>query len=283
MPLAPLPFALDHLTVTDTTPSQLVEIAHAIDCRAICLFMEPMEVLPRMPRFDLYGATAERRETKARLKALGVGVDVAYPFTLAGRTEIDNFRPALDCAAFLEARFVNVLAYDRDPARRLDKFGRFCELAQGFGLGVVVEFYPLSQVRSLSEALELVARIGRPRQVGVNVDLLHLMRSGGSIADLSAAPADHILYGQQCDGAAHYDEQRWDFEASSQRLLPGQGVFDLAGFARALPAGCPVSVELPQDSALENGVPVLARARQAVDGVRAAVAGAAPALNPEGA
>jgi hypothetical protein len=49
-------------------------------------------------------------------------------------------------------------------------------------------------------------------------------------------------------------------------------VFDLAGFARALPAGCPVSVELPQDAAIDAGVPAIERARRAVDGVRAACA-----------
>lgn len=267
------PLALDHLTVTDTTPSQLVEVAHATGCRAICLFMQPMEVLPRMPQFDIYGDTAERRETKARMDALGVAVDIAYPFTLAGRTEIGDFDRALECAAFLGAEAVNVLAYDRDPARRLEKFGAFCDLAQTYGLGVAVEFYPQSQVRSLAEGLDLVRAIDRPGRVGVNVDLLHLVRSGGTLEALKAAPAEYILYGQQCDGPARYDEARWDFEASSQRLLPGEGVFDLAGFARALPVGCPVSVELPQDDALAAGVPVLERARRAIDGVRRVASG----------
>jgi sugar phosphate isomerase/epimerase len=269
---SPIPIALDHLTVADTTPSQLVEIAHAAGCGAICLFMEPMDVLPRVPQFDIYGDTPERRATKVRMDDLGIGFDVAYPFTLAGRTEIDGFKRALDCAAYLGARYANVLSYDRDPARRLDKFGAFCALAESFGLGVVLEFYPVSQVRSLGEALDLVRAVGRPNRVGVNADLLHLMRSGGSLAELAEASADYILYGQQCDGPARCDEARLDFEASSQRLVAGEGVFDLAGFARALPAGCPVSVELPQDAAIAAGVPVLERARRAVDGVHAACA-----------
>jgi sugar phosphate isomerase/epimerase len=269
---SPIALALDHLTVADTTPSQLVEIAHAIGCRAICLFMEPMEVLPRVPRFDIYGDTPERRATKARMDDLGIGFDVAYPFTLAGRTDIDAFKRALDCAAYLGARYANVLNYDRDAARRLDKFGAFCTMAESFGLGVVLEFYPFSQVRSLAEALDLVRGIDMPGRVGVNADLLHLMRSGGSLAELAEAPAAYILYGQQCDGPARYDESRLELEASSQRLLAGEGVFDLAGFARALPAGCPVSVELPQDAAIDAGVPAIERARRAVDGVRAACA-----------
>jgi sugar phosphate isomerase/epimerase len=144
-------------------------------------------------------------------------------------------------------------------------------MAESFGLGVVLEFYPFSQVRSLAEALDLVRGIDMPGRVGVNADLLHLMRSGGSLAELAEAPA-YILYGQQCDGPARYDESRLELEASSQRLLAGEGVFDLAGFARALPAGCPVSVELPQDAAIDAGVPAIERAQRAVDGVRAACA-----------
>lgn len=267
-----LSLSLDHITAVDTTPIQLVEAAHAAGCRGICLFMEPMEVLPHLPQFDIYGDLAQRRALGARMKDLGIVLDLAYPFTLAGRTEVETFKVAMECAAELDAQLLNALVYDRDPARRLDKFGMFCDLAASFGLRVGVEFYPPSQVRSLADALELVQAVGRPGQVGVNVDLLHLMRSGGSIAELAAAPAEYILYGQLCDGAASCPEDRIDQEASSARLLAGEGVFDLAGFARALPDDCPASVELPRNAALEAGVPVAERVRLAVESVREAIA-----------
>jgi len=264
--------ALDHLTVADTTPSQLVETAAAVGARAVCLFLQPMEVLPRMPHFELYGDTPEGRATRARLDETGVGVDLVYPFTLAGRTEIESFRPALETAAYLGAKAANALLYDRDPERRFDRFAAFCELADEHGLGVAVEFYPPSQCRSLEAGIEIVRRLNAPGRVGVNVDLLHLVRSGGHVADLAAAPAEFITYAQYCDGPEDYPLDRRDFEAASQRLLAGEGVFDIAGFAKALPAGVGVSVELPQDAALAQGVPVLDRARQAMDGVRALVA-----------
>jgi sugar phosphate isomerase/epimerase len=113
--------------------------------------------------------------------------------------------------------------------------------------------------------------IGRPGEVGVNVDILHLMRSGGSIADLAAAPPGSILYAQQCDGPATVDPDRQAIEAAAQRLLAGQGVFDCAGFARALPHECPISVELPQEEAIITGVPALDRAMRAVESVREAL------------
>lgn len=268
-----LSLALDHITVVDTTPIQLAEAARNAGCDAICLFMEPMDVLPYMPQFDIYGDRAQRSAFKQCMDDLGVRLDLAYPFTLAGRTEVSNFTTALECAAELDARLLNVLVYDRDPVRRVDKFGEFCDLAASFGLCVAVEFYTVAQVRSLAEGLDLVKAINRPGKVGVNVDLLHLMRSGGSIADLAAAPAEYILYGQFCDGPHSCPEDQLNFEASSERLLPGEGVFDLAGFARALPQGCPVSVEIPRNGAVAAGVSVAERARAAIDGVRRALAG----------
>lgn len=264
--------ALDHMTAIDTTPLQLAAAARVAGCDAICLFMEPMDVLPLMPKFDIYADIGARRDLKQRMDDLGIVLDLAYPFTLAGRTEVAGFNTALECAAELGAGLLNVLVYDRDPARRRDKFAQFCELAAGFGLRVALEFYPVSQMRSLAEALELVLPLDRSGQVGINADLLHLMRSGGTLTELAAAPAGTILYGQFADGPAVCPDDQLDFEASSQRLLAGEGSFDLAGFARALPVGCPVSVEIPRNAAVTAGVPQAERVASAVDSVRRALA-----------
>ncbi|MDE2436186.1 MAG: sugar phosphate isomerase/epimerase [Sphingomonadales bacterium] len=263
--------ALDHITVVDADPIALAEAARGAGCDGICLFMEPMAVLPLMPRFDLYGDRAARKALKARMDDLGIALDVAYPFTLAGRTTVSDFAPAMDCAAELGAGVLNVLLYDRDAQRRLDTLAAFGELAAGHGLRVGVEFYPSSQVRSLAEALALVEAAGPPERVAINVDLLHLMRSGGTLAELAAAPAERICYGQISDAplAAPADP---DLEASSQRLLPGEGQFDVAGFVRALPPGCLLSVEIPRDDAVRASVSLAERAEQAVGSVRRALA-----------
>ena len=266
--------ALDHITAVDSTPAQLVEEAHAVGCRGICLFMQSMDVLPLMPKFDLYADKAMRRELAARMSDLNVALDLAYPFTLAGRTDIGAFEPALECAAELGAGLVNALMYDRDPARRFDKFEQFCDFAAGFGLPVAIEFYPPSQVGSLAAALDIVTRLARPGIVGVNADLLHIMRAGETVADLTAAPVEYLLYGQFADGPAQCIQPDLDIEASSERMLAGEGVFDLAGFARALPSGCPVSVEIPRNGAVLNGEPRGERVARAVRSVRNAIGGA---------
>src|SRR5437762_3405639 len=122
--------ALDHITAVDTTPIGLAQAAHDAGCDAICLFLEPMAVLPQMPAFDIYRDHAARRALRRRMNDLGVTLDVAYPFTLAGRTRVEDFRTAMECAADLDALLLNVLVYDRDPIRRVDNFLAFCELAE---------------------------------------------------------------------------------------------------------------------------------------------------------
>lgn len=261
--------ALDHITAVDTTPVQLAMTAREVGCDGICLFMEPMDVLPLMPKFDIYGDRTARAELRRVMDDLGVTLDLAYPFTLAGRTDVAGFATAMECAAELGAGLINALLYDRDPARRLERFGEFCDLADSFGLKVGVEFYPPSQVGSLATALELVGAIGRPGKVGINVDLLHLMRSGGSVAELAAVPTGYVLYGQVADGPVQAPESL-DFEASSERLLCGEGAFDVAGFVRALPEGCAVSVEIPRNHAVESETAAM-RARRAVESARAAI------------
>jgi sugar phosphate isomerase/epimerase len=259
--------ALDHITAVDAAPAELARIARTSGCDGICLFMEPMEVLPLMPQFDIYGDKAARAEVKAVMDDVGVALDLAYPFTLSGRTEVAAFARAMECAADLDAGLINALLYDRDPARRLDTFGRFCDMAAGFDLSIGVEFYPPSQIPSLQAALDLVTQIERPGVVGVNVDLLHLVRSGGSIEALAAAPDVYILYAQIADGP-ELAPDNVDLEASSERRLCGEGDFDIAGFVRALPEACPLSIEIPRDHAV-GLEPADERARRAVASARA--------------
>jgi sugar phosphate isomerase/epimerase len=265
--------SLDHITAIDTAPAGLAEVASASGCDSICAFLHPMEVLPLLPQFDICNNQAARARTKAVLADLGVKLDLAYPFTLSARTVLNDFAPVMDCAADFGAGAINALVYDRDPARRLDLFGRFCDMAQGYGLAVAVEFYPPSQIATLTAALDLVSAIGRPGRVGVNVDLLHLMRSGGNVADVRAAPPEMILFAQVSDGPitppadlAH--------EASSARMLCGEGGFDIAGFVDALPKACPVSVEIPCDVMMDT-LTARERAERAVASLSALLEGAA--------
>lgn len=238
---------LDHLCVVDADPVHLVSLAAANGFAGIGLFQTALPVLPLMPVFDCVADRPLRRRVRQALADTGVRIDLVYPFTLTGRSQAADFAPALDSAADLGAGAVNVLAYDRDPARRADVFAAFCDLALARGLKVALEFYPPSRVPTLADAIDLAEAVARPGQVGVNVDLLHLMRSGGSPADLAAAPHEAVLFAQVADGmlVAPPDPE---VEAGARRLLPGEGQFNCAGYVRAVPRGCPLSIEAPRDA-----------------------------------
>jgi sugar phosphate isomerase/epimerase len=260
--------SLDHITVTDTTPAQLAELAAATGCSGICPFLHSMAVLPAMPHYDLVRDVAARRETRAVLAANGLTVDLVYPFTMAGRTLVADFAPALEAGAELGAPLANVLCYDRDPGRRADRLTELADLAASFGIGLAIEFYPPAQVRSLAEALAEIDRIGR-QDMGVTLDLLHVMRGGDVETSMALLGDPRIRIAQLSDGPATMPADRIEWEAGIQRLLPGAGTFDIPAFVRALAPGVLFSVEAPQQLAIDMGVPAVERARAAVAAARA--------------
>lgn len=258
---------LDHITVVDTTPAQLVETAATVGCRGVCLFLQSMDVLASMPTYDLVSDAGERRRTRQALDDSGVQLDMAYPFTVTGRTVATDLAPYLDVSAELGAGRANVLCYDRDPLRRLDTLGALADLAQGRGITLCLEFYPPSQVRTLDEAFVLVDALGRDR-AGVTLDLLHLARSGGWPSPGVALSDPRILLAQVCDGPMEIANDGREVEAGRERMLPGRGVLGAAAFVAALRSDLPLSIEAPRGSALEAGLSVQERARLAVEATR---------------
>jgi sugar phosphate isomerase/epimerase len=257
--------ALDHITVVDTTPAELAAVAAQTGCDGICIFLHSMpDALPRLPAYNLITDVSARRETRKICADLGVAIDLAYPFTLASRTNIADFAPALEASADLGAPVVNALLYDRDPVRRLENFGAFCDLAGGYGLEAVVEFYPPSQIKSLADVLTLLRDAGRGN-AGINLDLLHHVRSGGGLDELICAPAGAFRLVQLSDGPASIAEDKLVWEAGMQRLLPGAGALPLRNMLAQLPAKVRLSVEVPQEELILAGLGPLQRAKRAVD------------------
>ena len=259
--------SLDHITVTDTTPWQLAQIAAEVGCQGICPFLHSMEVLPAMPSYDLVRDPQALRQTREALAATGVKVDLIYPFTMAGRTNPQDFAPALEAGAALGAPLANVLCYDRDPVRRTEKLAELAELAAPFNIALSIEFYPPSQVRTLSAALEEIARTNRT-DIKVTADLLHIMRGGEAETSMALLNHPAIAIGQISDGPATIEPETLEYEAGIQRLLPGQGAFDIQAFEHALDSNTPISIEIPQQYEIDRGTTAQQRAQNAVDCVR---------------
>jgi sugar phosphate isomerase/epimerase len=80
-------------------------------------------------------------------------------------------------------------------------------------------------------------------------------------------PRRFLRYMQLCDARPERpaDMQEIIRQARSDRLFPGEGGLDLHGLLAALPAGLPLSLEVPVSRKMQP----LERARQALEAARA--------------
>jgi sugar phosphate isomerase/epimerase len=197
----------------------------------------------------------------AELRALldGEGVAVAEIEALvAWRPGVEPARPehaearVLAVADAVRARSVSVVEGRGAPLpvdASADAFGALCDRAAAHGLLVQIEFWPGSGL-DLATAAAVVAAADR-QNGGLLVDTWHLARSRAGAAALRTIPGARIGAVQLSDSAA-VDGPEPDYLAAAlgRRLVPGEGVLDLAGFVRLLDeVGCdaPLGVEVCSD------------------------------------
>lgn len=229
------------LTVGRPSPSVLVDAAEAAGFGHVGVTLQA-------PGGDLSGLCFDRRARyslrrrldDAGIAALDVGVVVLGPSPVA--EQVDRLA---ETGADLGARCVLVMNADDDTARAAEAFGMVCERAAAAGLRALVEFMPYSSTRTLQEAQTLVATAVQHRP-GIVLDVLHLFRSGGTIAEMSRLAPDAIGLVQLCDArtiAPPADRRR--AEALGDREYPGRGELPLRALLRTLPGAAPLTVEAP--------------------------------------
>jgi sugar phosphate isomerase/epimerase len=254
--------SLHHLAITETTPAEFVEIAAALRCDHVCLFVkippEQASAFPYVfPRVQSVGAA---QELKTRLDGLGV--------------KISDYHETLEIAAVLGARTINALNLfpAEATAAAAATLGSFSALAAQAGLTVVLEWFRFSSTRTLSAAVNLIRLADQPN-IQLNVDILHLMRNGGQPADLAAVDPHLIHYAQICDGPLELPESAQGDEGVFNRNFPGEGEFPLVGFVQHLPPDAVLSIEAPVNR-LRPSLTPMQRASRAVAGARRVLAAA---------
>jgi sugar phosphate isomerase/epimerase len=268
--------SLHHLSITETTPAEFVQIAASLRCDHVCLFVKipsgPASAFPHpFPRVQSVGAA---RELKARLDELGLSVWNVDTFMIQPGIESADYRETLEIAAALGARTINAInlfpaAATAAAARELESFST---LAAQAGLTVVLEWFRLSSTTTLNAAVDLIHQADRPN-IRLNVDILHLMRNGGRPADLAGVDPALIHYAQICDGPLELPESAQSDEAIFNRNFPGEGEFPLVGFVQHLPADAVLSIEAPVNR-LRSSLTPIQRASRAVAGTRRILAAA---------
>lgn len=259
------PLSLDQLTVLGgATALDLVPIAAANGCGKVGIYFQSWNV---MPGYDLR-QKSQADEMLRRCRECHVRIAVGEPFLLGPDTRLEMLLPNLELAARLEVEAVNAVILDPDIARATDTFGALCERAAELGMGALIEFFPLSAVKSVQDAAHLIRAVGRPG-VRINLDLLHLIRSGGTAAQVMALDPDFIGHVQINDGPLRVAPEAMLQESIEERGLPGEGEFPLRAILAALPADVPIGVEVPSLRRYRAGVKPADWARSAVDATKA--------------
>ena len=170
--------------------------------------------------------------------------DAGLASTFAAYSADDFFR----IADTLGATTLNVIQATDDPFTKqevIDHLAALCERARAHNLTVTIEFLPWSPVGNLQTALDLVKATSQSN-CGVNIDIWHHFRSGGTIEQLTKLEPTLIGAMQFNDLAA----EPWDdivAETSTGRLLPGQGSSGSVAVIKALwqsGVRIPLSVEV---------------------------------------
>lgn len=248
-----------HLTALHLAPPALVEAAAAAGFDAVGLRL--IQVTPTSPGYPLMDDPGMMRATKAALSATGIAVDDIEFVKITPEIDLDALNPVLDAGAELGARHIIASPYDDDLSRLSDRLAALHAAARARGLSAVLEFFPWTVVPDLAACRAMVETAGPG--VGILVDSLHFDRSGSSLSDLAAIPADRLPFAHLCDApvAPPYTTEELLRAAREDRLAPGDGDIDLGAFLAALPPDLPLGLEIPLAGTVMQDDPVAALRR----------------------
>ena len=238
--------SLSALTVLELSPPQMVQCAADAGYDYVGLRLLP--ATDHEVRHEIVGDTPLKRETLAVLRDTGLRVLDVEILRLKPDTDVNSYKPMLETAAELGARYVLVAGNDPDEARTVERLGQLCDLAAPLGLSPSLEPMPWTDVKDITAGARIVKASGR-RNTGLIIDPIHFDRARSSLEALRALPREYFGYVQFCDAPAECptDVDTLLFQARCERMIPGEGGLDLVGLLRALPAHLPVSIEVPTE------------------------------------
>jgi sugar phosphate isomerase/epimerase len=238
------PLSLAHLSLIETPPERLVDIAARAEFDHVDLRLSPATQTDR--RYTADERIALCRNLKPILRDAGITAWDVEIIRLSDTTAPQDHLPLMEAAAMLGARRIKLVSDSQDHGRVAALLAELCGLAQPLGLALDLEYMIFSGLRSLKSAIDLVAAVNAPN-LRILVDALHWMRAGDTAADLRAAGPAKLGYVQLCDGPleAPKDRDALILEARTNRLAPGDGAFPLTALLQAMPQDCVASIEVP--------------------------------------
>lgn len=257
--VAPAPvLGLSPLGFLDVPPPDLIGLASGAGFGAVGL-----RTAPAVPGGIAYALEDDPALLSATLDAMArwsVRVRTIEMISLSRDTTAAALRPVLEAGARIGAARVLCTGNDPDMAVVTDAFATLCAAAAEFGMGADLEFMRFRSVQTLRQACDVVDRAGAANGAIV-LDCLHLVRSGGTVAEVAALPAGRIGNLQVCDApSASPPADGLATEARENRLPPGEGDLPLLDLIAAVGPVEAVDAEVPLGAAYA-GLDIFGRAR----------------------
>jgi sugar phosphate isomerase/epimerase len=234
--------ALAALTVLELPHPELVNVAAQAGYSHVGLRLVPVAGQPYLHPLDV--GAIEKRLADTGVRVLDVEV-----FRLDAEEKVMNFEEIFSVCARLGASQLLAHGADSQEARLVDNFGRLCDLAARYGLGVNLEPMPWVEISTVAKAKRVIDAAARPNGA-VLVDAIHFFRADNSFSDLKDARMNYLQF---CDARAERPTDMAEMirQARGDRLPPGEGGLDLRGLLASLPKSIPVSLEVPMARSLE--------------------------------
>ena len=234
----------------ETAPADFVTACAAAGWKACGIWFDP----------DTWNAGVAA-DVRRRLDDTGLmALDMEPVFVTPGG---DHGEAMIEAAATIGARNLLVVSRGVDDETFADRFGQLCDLAATHDVGCSLEFMRFMSVRDLPQSLRVLDRVDRAN-AAVLIDLLHLVRTGGTVADVASIDADRLPYVQLCDAPRAAPDDLYS-EAVDGRLLTGDGELPIAELVDVLPPHTALSMEI-RSAALRSAWPdPVDRARHVLD------------------
>jgi sugar phosphate isomerase/epimerase len=218
-------------TLPSTPPLEFIQAAVGAGFEGLGFRLHKSPAYPNWQ--DWLGDGPLKREVKSALSAAGQEMVESLSYYLLPELDLEEMKPSLEYAADLGATYALVIGRDPEWSRQRDNFGRFCDVAAGYGLTAAIEA-PVGTLSPISAAFRVIAETGRKNAV-VCIDPTALLRAGDTPAALDGTNAALLPYTQINDGKRE----------GGGRMRPGDGDADVDALLDALPANVPVSLEWP--------------------------------------
>ena len=119
------------------------------------------------------------------------------------------------------------------PESLIAPLRELAEQAVEHGTRVAIETMPFSIIATVPMGAEIIAAADHPA-VGLLVDAWHVFRAGTSLAELRDSLTPEMIFGVEIDDAAAAVVGTLFEDTVNNRLLCGQGTFDLSGLVTLL-------------------------------------------------